>query len=92
MTERNPEDLRRRLVEIDDELRELPSDAFARKHELNTEGDNNRKLLADALAPELRAIGDDWADRSARKASHTANADELAAKASMAKFLTGEPG
>lgn len=61
---------RRRLVEIDAELRALPNDAFARKHELRSEADAIRRELADLVSDDLSEAKSGWAERSARKGSH----------------------
>ena len=63
-------DLRRRLAEIDAELRALPDNAFARKHELRSEADAVRKELADLVSDDLSEAKNQWAKRSARKGSH----------------------
>ena len=55
MSELNVDDLRRRLVEIDDEIRGLPDEAFASKHKLNLEADRLRATLSELLEPELDA-------------------------------------
>ena len=60
----------RRLVEIDAELRALPGDAFARKHELRSEADAIRRELADLVSDDLSEARREWAQRSARKGSH----------------------
>lgn len=62
--------LRRRLAEIDAELRALPDDAFALKHELRSEADAIRKELADLVSDDLSEAKSEWAKRSARKGSH----------------------
>ena len=71
--------VRRRLVEIDDALRALPSDAFAERHVLNTEQDALRSELRALLGAELAAASDDWAERSGRKGSHSVDDGEQAA-------------
>lgn len=68
--QRTPEELRRRLVEIDDQVRGLQPDAFARKHELLVEGDELRAMLREALKDELESIGHLWAERAGHKGSH----------------------
>ncbi len=78
-----PEQLRQRLVEIDDEVRGLPADAFASKHELLTEADQLRALLGEALEDDLQAIGEEWAERAGRKGTHTVNEDEKIAQAGI---------
>lgn len=44
-------DTRRRLVEIDDAVRALPCDAFALKHELLSEADTLRAIIAEQSTP-----------------------------------------
>ncbi len=63
-------DLRRRLAEVDAELRALPDDAFATKHELRSEADAIRRELADLVSDDLSDAKSEWAQRSARKGSH----------------------
>lgn len=59
-----------RLAEIDAELRALPTDAFARKFELQSEADAVRRELADLMSDDLGRAKGEWAERSARKGSH----------------------
>ena len=63
-------DLRRRLAEVDAELRALPDDAFATKRELRSEADAIRRELADLVSDDLSEAKNQWAKRSARKGSH----------------------
>ena len=81
--EQTPEQLRRRLVEIDDEIRGLPADAFARKHQLSTEADRHRGLLAKLLKTELKDVGDKWAERAGHKGTHSVNEEEKLAQAGI---------
>ena len=60
----------RRLAEVDAELRALPDDALATKHELRSEADAIRRELADLVSDDLREAKGEWARRSARKGSH----------------------
>ncbi len=78
-----PEELRRRLVQIDDEIRALASDAFAEKHELNTEADELRSELAAQLGPAMDAASADWAERAGHKGTHSVNEDEKIAQAGI---------
>lgn len=78
-----PEELRRRLVEIGDELRSLPPDAFADKHALSTEADEHRAELARLLEDDLKATGDKWAERAGRKGAHSVDDDEKIAQAGI---------
>ena len=61
---------RQRLVEISEETRALPSDAFARRYELQTEADSIRRELADLVSDDLRRAKSEWTERSARKGAH----------------------
>ena len=70
------DEIRRRLVEIDDELRALPDDAFAAKHPLRTEQDACRAELRVLVGHELGDMNDHWADRAGRKGTHSVNEDE----------------
>lgn len=80
---KSPEELRRRFVEIADELRSLPADAFARKHELATEADTHRARLAEVLESDLREAGDQWAERAGRKGTHSVDEGEKLAGAAI---------
>lgn len=88
MSVKGPDQIRLRLGEISDELRALPSTDFESKHRLNTE--------ADTLRGQLSELGQDsdvsrqWAERAARKSSHTADDDVEAAKAAIVSPI--EPG
>lgn len=76
--------IRQRLGEITDELRGLSSTDFVGKHQLNVEADALKRELS-----QLSELGDDseirrrWAERAARKSSHTADDDVEAAKAAI---------
>lgn len=84
-------EIRKRLVEIDDERRAMPSDAFAERHVLNTEQDALRSELRVLLADELAAVGDDWAERAGRKGEHSVHDGERATAAvRVTPGLTGE--
>lgn len=87
MSDPSPEELRERLVEIDDELRALPSDAFERKHELNSESDDLRRQLADQLGDEMDEASAGWAERAGRKGTHSVNEGERIAQAGIASPL-----
>ncbi len=76
-----PDELRRRLIEIDDEKRGLASDAFALKHKLNIEADGLRLELASQLGSEIDAANTGWAERAGRKGSHSVNEEQLIAQA-----------
>ena len=79
----DPRQIRARLVEIDDALQRLPSDAFAEKHNLLTEADGHRASLASELGAELDAASDEWAERAGRKGTHSVDEDEQAAQAAI---------
>ena len=82
--------IRRRLVEIDDEVRSLPSDDFARKHALRSEGDRLRELLGQGVEADASQTLAQWADRAVRKASHSADEELEEAKARLTS--SGESG
>lgn len=89
MSTDSPDDIRRRLGEISDELRGLADDDFAGKYTLNKE--------ADELRSQLEEFDDDtcdtkarWADRSARKGSHSVDYELEAQKARL--IQSGEGG
>jgi hypothetical protein len=65
------EAIRRRLAEIHAELAALPSDAFAEKHELNTEADQLKQEPRNLMQDRLHDASDEWSNRAARKGSHT---------------------
>ncbi len=70
MNQQNAENLRKRLVEIDDELRDVASDDFGRRHELLTESDEVRAALEEEVGADLVEAAADWAERAGRKGSH----------------------
>ena len=82
--------LRMRLVQIDDELRGLPADAFAAKHELNLEADEVRKALAEVEGDQSEAL-DEWNKRSARKSTHEID-PEVAKAVVQTKGSVGDGG
>ncbi len=84
-----PDELRRRLVEIDDELRSLPADAFAEKHKLNVEGDLVRSQLPNTTDDPTASA---WAERAGRKGSHTVDDEVEAAKAAIVSSGGGDGG
>ena len=69
-----------RLVEIDDEMRELADDAFADKHALNLESDELRERLGELVGDDAQAAVDEWAGRAGRKGGHEQNVERLIAK------------
>ncbi len=74
--------IRARLVSISDELRTLAADDFAAKHQLNVEADELRRQLGQFSDGDSE-IQRRWADRSARKGSHTTDDSVEAAKAAI---------
>ena len=77
------EEIRRRLVEIDDEVRSLPATDFPAIHRLRSEADGLRRQLS-----ELAGDGDDatlraWSDRAGRKGSHETDDELEQAKAAI---------
>ena len=58
------DEIRPRLLMIDDELRALPADAFAARHALRTEQDRLRDELRNAVGSEVGDAGDQWAERA----------------------------
>jgi hypothetical protein len=75
--------VRRRLGEISDQLRSLPDDAFSAKNQLSIEADALRRQLTDWFGTDTEATMSRWADRSARKGTHTADDDLERAKAAI---------
>lgn len=69
----SPDEIRKRLVEIDDELRTLPADEFALKHSLNVEADALRDQLTELTRSGDAAVLGEWADRAGRKGSHSSD-------------------
>lgn len=81
MRDETPDQVRQRLVEISDELRRLSSTDFAGRHRLHSEADTLRRKLS-----ELGGGSDTrrrWAERAARKASHTVDDEVEVAKAAI---------
>jgi len=78
-----PESARQRLVEIDDEMRALPDDAFEKKYALGREADELRQVLEDELGDELDQASDDWAERAGHKGSHSVSEEERLAQAAL---------
>ena len=76
MTTDQPQALRARLVEIDDELRALAGDAFAEKHALNLESDELRAQLDEAVGDDAQAAAREWAERAGRKGEHTQDVEQ----------------
>ncbi len=81
MSDETSDRLRQRLVAISDELRGLPGNDFAGKHRLNKEADTLRQQLSD-LGGDSETLRQ-WADRAARKSSHTVDDDVEAARAGI---------
>lgn len=80
------EQIQRRLVEISDDLRKLEHDDFMGKHRLYAEADELRSHLAE-LESDQPDASSQWADRAARKASHTIN--QKAAEAMLDQHMDG---
>lgn len=72
----SPEDVRRRLVEISDELAGLDSMAFAEKHALNLEGDQLRNELSEMIGSEMDQANSEWAERAGRKGAQNIDQGE----------------
>ena len=70
MNQPTADELRQRLVEIDDEIRGLSDDDFAHRHELLTESDSCRSALLAKVGPEIDEANKDWADRAGHKGEH----------------------
>ncbi|MCP3939698.1 MAG: hypothetical protein GY708_30510 [Actinomycetia bacterium] len=70
MNQQNAENLRKRLVEIGDELRDVASNDFARRHELLTESDVVRAALDEEVGEDLGEAAAEWAERAGHKGSH----------------------
>lgn len=88
----SPEDLlRMRLVQIDDELRALPSDAFAEKHELNLETDEIRNALSELEGDQSEALKE-WTERASRKGTPASQDETWASAIVQAKGNIGAGG
>jgi len=61
---------RHQLVAIDDELRAVERDDFARRHALQCTADTFRAILRDGHADELAAARSAWTSRAGRKGEH----------------------
>lgn len=86
--ETDPQDVRRRLVEISDELSGLDPMAFAAKHELNLEADQLRNRLSSLIGSEMEAANREWSDRSGRRGGADSYEDNAARIAVFqAKFI-----
>jgi hypothetical protein len=79
--DRTPDRIRQRLVEVSDELRGLQPSDFASKHRLDKEADTLRRQLAEFGGDS--EIQRQWAERAARKSSHTVVGDVEVAKAAI---------
>lgn len=90
VTAPSADSLRHRLAEIHAELAALPPDAFGEKHDLNIEADQLRQAQRDLMQDRLDEASDDWAERAARKGSHTQDENLDAAKAAL--IQPGEGG
>jgi len=86
MVEPTDAEIRERLSRSETDLRALPPNAFAEKHQLRVEADRLRETLHERLAAELSAAGEQWADRAARKGGHEEDPEAMKAKVAM----TGE--
>ncbi len=77
MSQPSPDEIRKRLVEIDDEVRALDADEFARRHELLTESDRCRAALLAEVGDEIDAANKEWADRAGHKGEHEVDYEAL---------------
>ncbi len=59
-----------RLVDIDQELRDLPADAFTERIALTDEADAFRKVMLQPDPEALAAAKAKWAGRAGRKGAH----------------------
>lgn len=83
--------LKMRLVHISDELRALPSDAFAEKHELNVEADEIRNLLREVEGDQSEMLAK-WAERAAGKGIPMTDDEQFRAAYVQAKGAIGAGG
>lgn len=87
-----PEDIRRRLVQISDELSALDSMAFADKHALNLEADQLRSDLSALIGSDMEQANNEWAERAGRKNAQNPDEDEAAgAGIALANAQQGAP-
>lgn len=92
MNSSNSSDLdwaRQQLVAIDDELRELPRDDFARRGALHAAADTFRDILRRGHAGALAAAREQWHARAGHKGGHTV--DVAALEGWVRSMMTG-PG
>ena len=66
-------------MELNDQIRALPADAFASKHELLSEVDVLRALLAEVEDLGASEVVRRWNERSGRKGLHEQDVDMLEA-------------
>jgi len=64
------DELRKRLVEIVDEVDALADDDFARRYQLLSESDACRAALSIADGPASEEAAKEWAERAGRKGAH----------------------
>lgn len=76
------ERLRRSIVEIDDQVRALPADAFAEKYRLQTEGDELRRALWAVADPGDEVLAS-WAERAAGKNAQAVDDEVELARANI---------
>ena len=82
-------ELRKRLVEIADELRALPADGFAAKHRLNLEADSCRRRLMELSRDNDGCLLEEWSDRAGRKGSHSVDSEVEQGKARIVSPMEG---
>lgn len=92
MSEPTANELRKRLVEIDDEIRDLPDDGFKRRHELLTESDSCRNALFAEVGTDIDEANKEWADRAGHKGEHEVDYDVLKGLIIRATPEGGSPG
>lgn len=74
--------LRCSIVEIDDQVRALPVDAFAEKYRLQTMGDELRRALSAVADPGDEVLAS-WAERAAGKNAQAVDSEVELAKANI---------
>jgi hypothetical protein len=68
---------RQQLVAIDDQLRAVARDDFARRHALQAAADTFRTILRNGHADELAAARAEWHARAGHKGEHQVDIEAL---------------
>ncbi|MGH1490336.1 MAG: hypothetical protein ACRBK7_13260 [Acidimicrobiales bacterium] len=85
----SPNEIRKRLVEIDDELRTSPANEFATRHLLNMEADSLRRRLKDLTRDSDRALLAEWSSQAGHKGAHTSDHEVAQGSARIVSPMEG---